>query len=104
VYEVSNSVPVDGVDRTESDEEVKLACPDLVLLCHVLEHDHDARRTLNQISQLMSQESVLYIEVPEDRSPVVPRTKRNSVLLSFLLRHRLAFIFLMPIRFSQYEL
>lgn len=93
VYEVSNSAPVDGVDRTESVEEVKLARPDLVLLCHVLEHDHDARKTLNQISQLMSQESVLYIEVPEDRSPIVPRTKRNAVLLSFLLRHRLAFIF-----------
>ena len=92
VYEVSNSVPVDGVDRTESVEEVKFARPDLVLLCHVLEHDHGARETIHQLSQLMIKESVLYIEVPEDRSPVVPRTKRNSVLLSFLLRHRIAFI------------
>lgn len=93
VYEVSNAVPIEGVDKTRLVEEVKLALPDLVLLCHVLEHDHDARKTLNQISQLMSQESFLYIEVPEDRSPVVPRTKRNSALLSFLLRHRLALIF-----------
>jgi hypothetical protein len=92
VYEVSNSVPVDGVDRTESVEEVKLARPDLVLLCHVLEHDHSARETINQLSQLMLKESVLYIEIPEDRPPVVPRTKRNSALLSFLLRHRIAFI------------
>ena len=92
VYEVSNAVPIQGVDKTRLVEEVKLALPDLVLLCHVLEHDHDARKTLNQISQLMSRESVLYIEVPEDRSPVVPRTKRNSVLLSFLLRHRIAFM------------
>ena len=92
VYEVSNSVPVDGVDRTESVEEVKFARPDLVLLCHVLEHDHGARETIHQLSQLMIKESVLYIEVPEDRSPVVQRTKRNSVLLSFLLRHRIAFI------------
>ena len=92
VYEVSNSVPVDGVDRTESVEEVKFARPDLVLLCHVLEHDHGARETIHQLSQLMIKESVLYIEVPEDRSPVVPRTKRNSVLLSFLLRHRIGFI------------
>jgi hypothetical protein len=92
VYEVSNSVPIDGVDRTESVEEVKLARPDLVLLCHVLEHDHSARETINQLSQLMLEESVLYIEIPEDRSPVVPRTKRNSALLSFLLRHRIAFI------------
>ena len=93
VYEVSNAVPIQGVDKTRLVEEVKLALPDLVLLCHVLEHDHDARKTLNQISQLMSRESVLYIEVPEDRSQVIPKTKINSKLLSFFLRHRLAFIF-----------
>jgi hypothetical protein len=93
VYEVSNSIPIEGVDRTELVDDLKLACPDLILLCHVLEHDHDARKTLNQISQLMSDESVLYIEVPEDRSQVVPKTAMNSKLLLFLLRHRLAFIF-----------
>ncbi|MDA3016932.1 MAG: methyltransferase domain-containing protein [Actinomycetota bacterium] len=92
VYEVSNSVPIEGVARTDLIEEVKLARPDLVLLCHVLEHDHGARETIHQLSQLMIKESVLYIEVPEDRSPIVPRTKRNSALLSFLLRHRIAFI------------
>lgn len=93
VYEVSNSIPIEGVDRTELVDDVKLARPDLILLCHVLEHDHDARKTLNQISQLMSKESVLYIEVPDDRPQVVPKTGINSKLLLFLLRHRLAFIF-----------
>jgi hypothetical protein len=92
VYEVSNSIPIEGVDKTEFVDDVKLARPDLILLCHVLEHDHDARKTLNQISQLMSKESVLYIEVPEDRPQVVPKTAINSKLLLFLLRHRLAFM------------
>ena len=55
-YEVSNSVQVDGVDRTESVEEVKLARTDFVLLCHVLEHDHGVRETIHQLSQLMIKE------------------------------------------------
>ena len=92
VFEVSNSVPIEGVARTDLIDEVKLARPDLVLLCHVLEHDHGAREVIHQLSQLMIKESVLYIEIPEDRSPIVPRTKRNSALLSVLLRHRIAFI------------
>ena len=92
VYEVSDALPVEGVERIKSVNEVKLVEPDFLMLCHVLEHDHLARETLALISNLMLRESVLYLEIPDDRISVFPKPGTHVKFRNFLLRHRTAFI------------
>ena len=92
VYEVSNVAPISGVNRTSSIEGIKAVNPDFIMICHVLEHDHLARETINTISELLPDNGLLYIEVPDDRISVTPRHHKNVWWQLFLLNHRLLFI------------
>lgn len=92
VYEVSNVAPISGVNRTSSIEGIKAVNPDFIMICHVLEHDHSARETVNTISELLPENGLLYIEVPDDRISVTPKHHKSVWWQFFLLNHRPLFI------------
>ena len=94
VYEVSNVAPISGVNRTSSIEGIKAVNPDFIMICHVLEHDHLARETVNTISELLPENGLLYIEVPDDRISVTPKHRASVRRQLFLLNHKLLFIVL----------
>lgn len=94
VYEVSNVAPISGVNRTSSIEGIKAVEPDFIMICHVLEHDHCARETINTITGLIPENGLLYIEVPDDRISATPRHHKSVWWQLFLLNHRLLFIVL----------
>ena len=94
VYEVSNVAPISGVNRTSSIEGIRAVNPDFIMVCHVLEHDHLARETVNTISELLPENGLLYIEVPDDRISVTPKHRASVRRQLFLLNHKLLFIVL----------
>ena len=94
VYEISNVKPISGVGQVASIQEIKTVEPDFIMICHVLEHDHCARETINTISELLPKNGILYIEVPDDRIGITPKHHTSVRRQLFLLNHRLLFIVL----------
>ena len=94
VYEISNVKPISGVGQVASIQEIKTVEPDFIMICHVLEHDHLARETVNTISELLPENGLLYIEVPDDRISVTPKHRASVRRQRFLLNHKLLFIVL----------
>ena len=94
VYEISNVKPISGVGQVASIQEIKTVEPDFIMICHVLEHDHCARETINTITELIPENGILYIEVPDDRISITPKHHTSVWWQLFLLNHRLLFIVL----------
>ena len=94
VYEISNVKPISGVGQVASIQEIKTVEPDFIMICHVLEHDHCARETINTITELIPENGILYIEVPDDRISITPKHHTRVWWQLFLLNHRLLFIVL----------
>ena len=92
VYEISNVKPMLGVGQVASIQEIEAVKPDFMMICHVLEHDHHARETINTISDLLPENGLLYIEVPDDRISVTPRHHKSVWWQLFFINHRLLFI------------
>jgi SAM-dependent methyltransferase len=71
VIDVSGKPMLEGVERYQDLESLG-ASPDLVMICHVLEHLNDPLALLTQARQVIDPQGVLYVEVPMD----LPRLHR----------------------------
>lgn len=69
VFEVSDTKPVEGVEQISDWDEVAAFRPDLVMMCHVLEHTEDARHLVEQAFNALESGGILYVEIPLDRPP-----------------------------------
>ena len=80
VFEVSGRPVRSGVSILHSLEQLQSASPNLIMLCHVLEHLTAPRIEFEKILALLGNGGHIYIEVPLDghrvRSPTPPRLIR----------------------------
>jgi len=67
VLEVSGVSPVDGAQILNSWDEVSDFSPDMIMMCHILEHVETARENIEQASRVLKPGGLLYIEIPLDR-------------------------------------
>jgi hypothetical protein len=67
VLEVSGIRPVDGAHFFTSWNEVDKFSPDMIMMCHVLEHIENARENIEKASSILKSGGLLYIEIPLDR-------------------------------------
>jgi SAM-dependent methyltransferase len=65
VIEVSGKPMLEGVELYEDLGSIGVS-PDLVMVCHVLEHLNDPAALLREVRQVIDAEGVLYVEVPMD--------------------------------------
>jgi len=65
VIDVSDKPLLEGVELHEDFKSVG-ASPDLVMICHVLEHLNDPVTLLTEVRQVIDPQGVLYVEVPLD--------------------------------------
>jgi ubiquinone/menaquinone biosynthesis C-methylase UbiE len=89
VVDVSSRELPSGIGRAESIETID-GIPDLVLICHVLEHLNDPLQVLKAISGVQAPGGLLYVEVPLDRPQPKPHhsTSKYFRYLSKITRHR----------------
>lgn len=95
VLEVSNVRPVDDVSVVASWDEAKASQPDLVMMCHVLEHVNNPKELLENAVSCLAPNGLLYIEVPLDRVGRVARFmsgRWQRGYTRFVSRHRALFI------------
>lgn len=90
VFEISGRPVRPGISSLPSLEQVRDASPNLIMLCHVLEHLTEPRTEFESILSILGPGGHLYIEVPLDghrlRSPTPAR------LTSLFRSSRVAFI------------
>jgi hypothetical protein len=94
VLEVSGAQPVAGVDSVQSWKEVRQFRPDLIMMCHVLEHTSSARKMITEAAESLSTDGLLYLEVPLDRPVRIPRLMAQRWYGSYtrwLSRHPVVF-------------
>jgi SAM-dependent methyltransferase len=65
VIDVSDKLMPDGVELLKDFNSIG-ASPDLVMICHVLEHLNDPVGLLTEVRQAIDPKGVLYLEVPMD--------------------------------------
>jgi SAM-dependent methyltransferase len=65
VIDVSAHPKLEGVESHENFKTIG-ASPDLVTICHVLEHLNDPVAVLREVRQVIDPQGVLYLEVPLD--------------------------------------
>lgn len=100
VFEVSNSPMVDGVDRVASWDEVQTLQPDLIMICHVLEHTSEARSILEQAFKSMPANALIYVEVPLDRPMGLSKAMRRRWYRKYLaLASRIRWVWI-PLDFA----
>ncbi len=63
IYDISDKVPICGAERVDKDQML-ITHYDLIVCSHVLEHIPFPRDYLLEIMQIMTSQTVLYIEVP----------------------------------------
>jgi len=90
VFEVSGRPVRPGISVLHSLEQVQKTSPNLIMLCHVLEHLTDPRTEFEAIVAVLSPGGHIYIEVPIDghrvKSPTPPQ------LISFFRSSQIVFI------------
>lgn len=95
VFEVSDAQPTEGVVRLLSKEECSNFRPDMIMLCHVLEHLADPVEPLETIAEWARRfGSLVYCEIPLDAPARLPRRSDSRVSQMFrkaASRHRFAF-------------
>lgn len=79
-YDISGVQPVKGV-RKIGDSELKLHHYDLIMLCHVLEHVSLPVDFLSNVTELMSEGSYLYVELPDDLESQLRSIKNSKTFL-----------------------
>lgn len=80
IYDISNVVPNKNIVKIEFDSKQKYDF-DFIMCCHVLEHLSNPRVIIEKIKSLLSEEGVLYIELPMD-SPFY-KIKRDYLFYLF---------------------
>ena len=65
VIDVSDKAMPEGVELHEDFKSIG-ASPDLVMICHVLEHLNDPGALLSEVNQVIDPQGMLYVEVPLD--------------------------------------
>lgn len=96
VLEVSGVRPVDGVKTIHTWLEVGQFQPDLIMMCHVLEHTSGAREMVEAAAEALSAGGLLYLEVPLDGPSRVPAFMSRNWYQSYtrwLSRHPFVFRF-----------
>jgi SAM-dependent methyltransferase len=73
VLEVSGVRPVDGAQILSSWNEVDNFMPDMIMMCHFLEHIEAARESVENASRALKPGGLLYIEIPLDRPEQISR-------------------------------
>lgn len=73
VLEVSGVRPVEDVASFTSWEEAAIFRPDMLMMCHVLEHTDSAREMIAEAGRLLGPGNLLYLEVPLDRPRKISR-------------------------------
>jgi SAM-dependent methyltransferase len=73
VLEVSGVRPVEGAQVFASWSEVHNFSPDMIMMCHILEHIEEARENVENASRVLKRGGLLYIEIPLDRPVKIPR-------------------------------
>ena len=94
VLEVSGVRPVDGVETIRTWQEVGQFQPDLIMMCHVLEHTSGAREMVAASAEALPTGGLLYLEVPLDRPSRVPGFMGRDwyrLYTRWLARHPFAF-------------
>jgi hypothetical protein len=79
VVDVSNKPLLPGIERV-TDVSALPNAPDLVLICHLLEHLNNPKQLLQEVRNTISGDGVLYVEVPLDR----PRLHKWHSRLQYL--------------------
>jgi len=69
VFEVSDNAPAEGIESISRWEDIAAFRPDLMMMCHVLEHTEEARQLVEQAFEVLDPGGVLYVEIPLDRPP-----------------------------------
>lgn len=77
VIDLSDKPLLDGVELYEDLPSIG-ASPDLVMICHVLEHLNDPVSLLRQVHQVIDAQGVLYVEVPMDMPRLHPWHAREA--------------------------
>jgi hypothetical protein len=67
VLEVSGVRPVENAQVFSSWKEVDDYSPDMIMMCHILEHVETARENVGNASLALKPGGLLYIEIPLDR-------------------------------------
>lgn len=94
VLEVSGVKPVENVSTISTWEEAAEFRPDMVMMCHVLEHTDEARKMCSDASRLLSTGGLLYVEIPLDRPKKIGSVFSKNfygAYTKFLAGHPVAF-------------
>lgn len=67
VLEVSGARPVEGAQVLETWDEAIDLKPDMIMMCHILEHIENARENVENAARALQLGGLLYIEIPLDR-------------------------------------
>jgi len=73
VLEVSGVRPVDGAQILTNWNDVDDFSPDMIMMCHVLEHIENARENVENASRVLKPGGLLYLEIPLDRPVKIGR-------------------------------
>jgi SAM-dependent methyltransferase len=73
VLEVSGVRPVDDARVLTNWNEVDDFSPDMIMMCHVLEHIENARENIENAARALKPGGLLYVEIPLDRPGKIGR-------------------------------
>ena len=73
VLEVSGVRPVDDAQVLTNWNEVDVFSPDMIMMCHVLEHIENARENIENAARALKTGGLLYVEIPLDRPVKIGR-------------------------------
>ena len=83
VLEVSGVRPVPDVTSITDWTQAAVFQPDMLMMCHVLEHTDTARAMIDEASKLLSSGQLFYVEVPLDRPRNIGRIFRTKMYRSY---------------------
>jgi hypothetical protein len=83
VLEVSGVRPVDGARVFTSWSEAANFSPDMIMMCHVLEHVESARENVENALSILQPGGLLYIEIPLDRPSNIGRVFSRPVYMGY---------------------
>jgi len=78
VLEVSGVRPVEEAQVLTSWDQVGGFSPDMIMMCHVLEHIETARDNIENASRALKPGGILYLEIPLDRPVKIGRVFSTS--------------------------
>jgi hypothetical protein len=96
VLEVSGARPVEGAQVLETWDEAIGFKPDMIMMCHVLEHIENARENIKNAARALEQGGFLYIEIPLDRPVKIAQifsTRVYARYVKLLCRIPMLFVF-----------